>query len=104
MIDFRRVASQRRLLRPERLPHAALVDALRDTTQSPFLHLDSRHRDDSVNSTGNSQVEIRRPTDLANQIIAAAEVVRSGGRTWPQPTGLAAEIVAAGAKRRQLGR
>lgn len=52
--------------------------------------------------SGPAQVEGHRAT--AAEVIRAAELARRGGHPLPEPTGLAAEVLRAGEKRRNLSR
>lgn len=50
------------------------------------------------------ETRVAAPEAVARKIVEAAALAKAGGPPMPKPTGLAAEIIAAGAKRRNLGR
>jgi hypothetical protein len=54
--------------------------------------------------TPECETPVAAPEVVARKIVAAAALAKAGGPPMPKPTGLAAEIITAGAKRRNLGK
>jgi hypothetical protein len=71
----------------------------RHPDRSPFAHLAGIQLGPAVPPASTDDAG-----RTARAIVAAADLARAGGRERPKPTGLAAEILAAGAHRRELGR
>jgi hypothetical protein len=54
--------------------------------------------------TAEFETVVATPEAVARKIVEAASLAKAGGPPMPKPIGLAAEIIAAGAKRRNLGK